>query len=227
MEATLDAVTRSDFGKNEARRLRREGRIPAVVYGGTAKGTRAGQAIAVDPNRLLRILQSDSGANTLIQLKVEGGAANRVLIKEFQLDPIRDSLLHVDFYRVAMNQTITVTVPVVLKGEARGVKQQGGLLDFVHREVEVECLPGDIPEHIEVDVAELLIGQSVRLRDVTQDMRWKPMSAPDTMLVHVIAPKAEEVEEPAVEEAAATESTEPELIKKGKAETDKTERQPS
>ena len=227
MEATLDAVTRSGFGKNEARRLRRAGRIPGVVYGGSAKGTRAGQAISVDPKRLLRILQSDSGANTLIQLKVEGGAANRVLVKEFQIDPIQNNLLHVDFYRVAMNQTINVTVPVILKGEAKGVKQQGGLLDFVHREIEMECLPGDIPEHLEVDVAELLIGQSVRLRDLTQDVRWKPISAPDTMLVHVLAPKAEEVEEPAVEEAAATAQAEPEIIKKGKAETDVPEEQPS
>ena len=227
MEATLDAVTRSSFGKNETRRLRRAGRIPAVVYGGTAKGTRAGQTIAVDPKLLLRILQSDSGANTLIQLKIDGAAAHRVLVKEFQIDPIQSDLLHVDFYRVAMDQTISVTVPVVLKGDAKGVKQQGGLLDFVHREIEMECLPGDIPEHLEVDVSELLIGQSVRLRDLTQDVRWTPVSALDTMLVHVIAPKAEEVEEPAAEAAAATEQAEPEVMKKGKAEADETEEPPS
>ena len=132
------------------------------------------------------------------------------------------ALLHADFYRVAMDRKLTVTVPVTVKGEPRGVKQQGGVLDFVTREFEIEVLPRDIPEHIEVDVTELLIGQGVRIRDVATGAKWTPVSEPDTMLVHVVAPRAEEA--PAAAEAAAAAPgapAEPEVIKKGK--TDKEE----
>ena len=219
MEATLPAVTRSGRGKNEARRLRRSGQVPGVVYGGE---TREGTPIAVDPKELLRILHSESGANTLIGLSVDGGAKSQVLVKEFQLDPISNELLHVDFYRLALDKAITVTVPITLNGEPAGVKQQGGLLDFVHRDVQVECMPTEIPEHIEVDVSELMIGQGVRLRDLLEGVAWTPVSDPDTLLAHVIAPKVEE-EEPTEEEAEAAaetpeEGAEPEVIKKGKAE---------
>ncbi len=221
MEATLEAVTRSTFGKNESRRLRRDGRIPAVVYGGV--DPQAGSvSISVDPTPLLRIMHSESGANTLIGLTIDGGAASQVLVKQYQLDPIKDELIHVDFYRVAMDRVITVSVPVILKGEAVGVKQQGGLMDFVHREVAIECLPAEIPEHLEVDVSELMIGQGVRLRELLEGVVWTPVSAPDTLLVHVVAPKAEVTEEEeaaeAEAEAAIGEQAEPEVIKKGKAE---------
>ena len=221
MEATLEAVTRSTFGKNESRRLRRDGRIPAVVYGGV--DPQAGSvSISLDPKLLLRIMHSESGANTLIGLTIDGGAASQVLVKQYQLDPIRDELLHVDFYRVALDRIITVSVPVILKGEALGVKQQGGLMDFVHREVAIECLPAEIPEHLEVDVSELMIGQGVRLRELLEGVVWTPVSAPDTLLVHVVAPKAEvtEEEEAAEAEAAIGEQAEPEVIKKGKTEQD-------
>ncbi len=220
MEATLNAVKRDDFGKNAVRRLRRKGMIPAVLYGGQtpADGKPQATAIAVDPKVLQRILHSGLGANTLIGLHV-GDDESRVMIREYQLDPVTHALLHADFYRVAMDKRVTVTVPVVLKGEARGVKQQGGLLDFVHREIEVECLPADIPERIEVDVSELMLNQSIRLREVTESAKWTPVSDPDLLLVHVIAPRAEA--EPAAPEAAAAAAAtpaEPEVIKKGKAE---------
>ena len=221
MEATLEAVTRSTFGKNESRRLRRDGRIPAVVYGGV--DPQAGSvSISVNPKPLMRIMYSESGANTLIGLTIDGGAASQVLVKQYQLDPIKDELIHVDFYRVAMDRVITVSVPVILKGEAVGVKQQGGLMDFVHREVAIECLPAEIPEHLEVDVSELMIGQGVRLRELLEGVVWTPVSAPDTLLVHVVAPKAEvtEEEEAAEAEAAIGEQAEPEVVKKGKAEQD-------
>ena len=117
--------------------------------------------MAVDPKALLRILHSDSGANTLINLTVDG-SESRVMVKEYQLDPVTHQLLHADFYQLAMDKAITVTVPIVLKGEPRGVKLQGGLLDFVTREIEVQCLPTDIPEHIDVDVTELMLNQSIR-----------------------------------------------------------------
>jgi large subunit ribosomal protein L25 len=214
MDATLQAEKRETRGKNEARRLRAKGRIPAVLYG-AEKGKAV--EIAVDPKELLRILHSESGANTLIGLSLDGGDT-RVLVKEYQLDPIKHKLLHADFYQVAMDRLLTVTVPVLLKGEPRGVKQQGGVLDFVHREIEVEVLPGDIPEHIDVDVSELLINQGIRVRDLQlEGAKWKPVSEPDMLIVHLVAPRAEE---PAAAEAAApaAAAAEPEVIKKGKTE---------
>jgi len=223
MEVTLEARSRDTFGKNAARRLRREGWIPAVLYGGQAPGEQpVGHPIAVDPKVLSRILHSESGVNTLIGLQVDGaGEPARVLVREYQLDPISHKMLHADFYRVAMDQLLTVSVPVVLRGESRGVKQQGGLVDFVHREIEIECLPADIPEQIVIDITEMLIGQNIRVRDLVPEGSWRPTSDPEMMLVHIIAPRAEAA--PAEEEvvaavAPAATSAEPEVIKKGKTE---------
>jgi large subunit ribosomal protein L25 len=217
MDATLQLEKREGRGKNEANRLRAAGRIPAVVYG-TAKDGKApeGVSVAVDPKALLKILHSDSGANTLITIKLDGGES-RVMVKEYQLDPITHTLLHADFYQLAMDKVITVTVPIVLKGEPRGVKMQGGLLDFVTREVEVECLPTDIPEHIEIDVTELMLNQAIRLRDLPENAKWKPVTEPETMLVHVVLPKAEESATAAAAEGAPA-AAEPEVIKKGKTD---------
>ena len=188
MDATLKAEKRDGRGKNEARRLRAGGRIPAVVY-----GANKGKAIeiAVDPKMLLRILHSESGVNTLIGLQLDGGDS-RVLVKEYQLDPIDHKLLHADFYQVAMDKTIAVTVPIVLKGEAKGVKQQGGIVDFVNREIEIEVLPGDIPENIIVDITELMLHEGVRVRDLqTEGTKWTATSEPEMMIVHVVTPRAE------------------------------------
>jgi large subunit ribosomal protein L25 len=213
MDATLQAERRSGRGKNEARRLRAQGKIPAVVYG-AEKGKAV--EIAVDPKALMRILHSESGVNTLIGLQFDGGDT-RVLVKEYQLDPITHKLLHTDFYQVAMDKSLTVTVPIVLKGEARGVKQQGGIVDFVNREIEIEVLPGDIPENITVDVSELMLNQGLRVRDLqTEGAKWKAISDDDMMIVHVVALKAEE--EPAPAEVVAAVPAEPEVIKKGKAD---------
>jgi large subunit ribosomal protein L25 len=214
MEAVLEAVKRDRFGKNEAGRLRREGQLPGVLYGGS--GERVAVPIAVEPKALNRILHSDSGANTLITLRLDEESP-RVMVKEYQLDPVTHQLLHADFYRVAMDKPITVTVPVTLRGEAPGVKQQGGLLDFVHREVDVECLPSDIPEAIEVDISNLMLNGSIRLREVVESVKWKPVSDLDLMLVHVVPQKAE-AEPVAAETEAAAAPAEPEVIKKGKAE---------
>jgi large subunit ribosomal protein L25 len=219
MEATLEAVKRDGRGKNEANRLRAAGKIPAVVYG-TRKENAApqGVAVSVDPKAVLRILHSDSGANTLINLKLDGGES-RVMVKEYQLDPITHALLHADFYQLAMDKAIVVPVPIRVSGEAKGVKLQGGIVDFVTREIEVECLPTDIPEHIDVDVTELALHEAVRVRDLAQNPKWKAVTEGDTMIVHVVAIKAEE--EPAAAEAAvapAAAPAEPEVIKKGKTE---------
>jgi large subunit ribosomal protein L25 len=223
MDATLEAVKRSDSGKNEARRHRAAGRLPAVVYG-TAKDGKApeGVPVTVDPKGLMRILRSDSGVNTLITLKLDGGAT-QVLVKEYQLDPVTHALLHADFYQLAMDKAIVVTVPVQIRGEAKGVKVQGGLLDFVTREIQVECLPANIPEHIDVDVTELELHGSIRLRDIPTGDKWKAVTEGDTMLVHVVMPKAEESAAAATAEGAAPAAAgaaEPEVIKKGKTDKD-------
>ena len=216
MEAVLEATTRETFGKNEARRTRREGRVPAVVYGASSEGaSRTATPIAVEPKALLKILHSESGANTLISLRLAGAGDTKVLVKEFQLDPVTRAVLHADFYRVAMDRVIQVTIPVIVKGEPKGVKQQGGVLEFIRREIEIECLPGDIPENVEVDVSELMLHQGVRVRDIEINPKWTPISDADMMLVHVIMPKAEEVATPA---EGATAAAPTELIKKGKKE---------
>ena len=223
MEAVLEATARESMGKNEARRTRKAGLVPAVLYGAAsdASGVTA-TAIAVPPKPLLRILHSDAGANTLISLKLAGAGDTRVLIKEYQLDPITHALLHADFYRVRMDQTLRVTIPVVVKGEPKGVKQQGGVLEYIRREIEIECLPADIPEHVEVDVTELMVHQGIRVRDLPVNEKWKPVSEADLMLVHVILPKVEEA--PAAAEATtAAVPAEPEVIKKGKKEEEKEE----
>ncbi len=217
MPATLDAVRRDSRGRNAAGRLRREGRIPAVLYGG---GSRDALSLSVDPKELMRILHSESGANTLIALNFEGAPDTRVLVKQYLLDPVTHKLLHADFYRVAMDKPIRVTVPIHLTGEARGIKEQGGILDFVHRDLVISCLPGDIPEHIVVPVSELMLHEGVRVRDLPRG-NWTPVSDADMLIVHVVSPRVEA--EPAPVEAVAVAATptapaEPEVIKKGKVE---------
>ena len=217
MDATLQLEKREGRGKNEANRLRAAGKIPAVVYGARKDGKVADSVpVAVDPKAVLKILHSESGANTLITITLDGGES-RVMVKEYQLDPITHQLLHADFYQLAMDKAITVTVPIQLKGEPRGVKVQGGLLDFVTREIQVECLPTDIPEHIDVDVTELMLNQSIRLRELAVNPKWKPITDAETMIVHVVMPKAEE-SAAAAAEGAAPAAAEPEVIKKGKTE---------
>jgi large subunit ribosomal protein L25 len=215
MEAVLEAAARDSFGKNEARRTRRDGRVPGVLYGEGKEAT----PISVEPRALLKILHSESGANTLISLKLSGSGDARVLVKDFQLDPVTHQVLHADFYRVAMDKSLEVTVPITIKGEPKGVKQQGGILEFIRREIVVSCLPADIPEHVEVDVSELMLHQGVRVRDIAMSPKWKPVTEGEAMLVHVIMPKAEE--SAATAEAAAAvpaAPAEPEVIKKGKKE---------
>src|SRR5688572_8840138 len=235
MDAILDAVKRTTKGKNEARRLRAAGKIPAVLYGAQKAGDApAPEQVTVDPKPFMRILHSKSGLNTLITLKLQGTADTRVLVKNVQLDPITHHPLHADFYRVNMDRKIQVTVPILLKGESRGVKQDGGVLDFVHREIEVEVLPGNIPDSIEVDVTELGIGDSVHVRDLAANAAWEPITDPDMMIVHVVVIKVVEEAVAATAEgaegaaaapgaaapAAGAAGAEPEVIKKGKTDKD-------
>ena len=225
MEATLEAITRDTFGKNENNRTRRAGMVPAVLYGTSEGPNKDARPISVNPKALLKILHSESGVNTLISLKLAGGGDARVLVKEYQLDPVTHEVLHADFYRVAMDRVLRVTIPVTTKGEPKGVKQQSGVLEHIRREIEIECLPGDIPENVEIDVSELMLHQGIRVRDIATNPKWKPVSDADMMLVHVIMPKAEETATPAAEAAATPAApAEPEVIKKGKKEEDEEEK---
>jgi len=232
MDAILDAVKRTTKGKNEARRLRVAGKIPATLYGAQKAGDKpAPESVTIDPKPFMRILHSKSGLNTLITLKLQGVADTRVLVKNVQLDPITHHPLHADLYRVNMDRKIQVTVPILLKGESRGVKQDGGVLDFVHREIVVETLPANIPDSIEVDVTDLGIGDSVHVRDLAANAGWEPITDPDMMIVHIVVIKV--VEEvvaapgaegavagaaPAAGAAATAGAAEPEVIKKGKTD---------
>ena len=223
MEATLAATRRDTVGKNNAGRLRVSGRIPAVLYGGDS---RQGESLAVDPKALMHILRTDAGVNTLIALKVEGAGDMRVLVKEYQLHPVTRKLLHADFYRVAMDKLLRVTVQVHLVGEAKGIKAQGGVVEFVHRELMIECLPADIPQFITVDVTELMVNDGIRVRDLPINDKWKPVTEPEMLIVHVVEPKVEA--EPVAADAAAAATpgatAEPEVIKKGKADKDDAEK---
>jgi large subunit ribosomal protein L25 len=233
MDAVLDAITRTTKGKNEARRLRASGKIPATLYGAQKAGDKpAPESVTLDPKPFMRILHSKSGLNTLITLKLQGAGDTRVLVKNVQLDPITHHPLHADLYRVNMDRKIMVTVPILLKGESRGVKQDGGVLDFVHREIEVEVLPANIPDAIEVDVTDLGIGDAVHVRDLAANAAWEPVTDADQMIVHVVTIKV--VEEaapaaaadgtaaaaPAAGAAATAGAVEPEVIKKGKTDKD-------
>jgi large subunit ribosomal protein L25 len=212
-ELTMDAEPREDFGKHANRRLRRAGFIPAVVYGGGGSA----QPVSVEPRGITRILHSEAGHNTIFMLAVKGKAPARVMIRDWQLEPVRGGLLHVDLVRVARDAKLKLRVPIQLTGEAEGVKTQGGVLDFTLREVEVECLPDDIPEKIAVDVSELVIGRSIRVSDLALGAKVKILTDPSRVVAHVMILKVVEEEKPA-EVAAEAAPAEPEVIRKGKAE---------
>ena len=213
-EIVVEARPRADFGKNVNRRLRAQGLIPGVVYGAKKEPV----PVAVSPKEIGTILRSASGENTLFDLQLDGGR-RKVILKEFQVEPIKGRLLHADFYEVALDQALEVTVHIELSGVPVGVKVDGGILDFVTRELQVECLPTDIPEKIVVDVSELAMGRHVRVSDLKAPERVTILTDPDVVVAHVVAPRAEEVA--AAPEAAAAPvegaaAAEPEVIKKGK-----------
>jgi len=213
----VEAQTRPDEsrGKNEARRLRAAGRVPAVVYG-AKKST---LAVSVDPKVISRILSSDSGHNTIFDLQV-GGEKTKAMIVDWQYEPIRGHILHIDMKRIAMDEKMRVLVPIHLVGEAAGVKQQGGILDQVLREVEVECLPADIPTHIDCDVTELVFGTVSRVKDLPHGGKLKFITDENQAVAHITSVKEEVAPTPeAAAEAAAAAPAEPEVIKKGKQET--------
>jgi len=213
---TVQAEAREVFGKNASRRLRRAGRIPAVVYGEQGPTV----PLLIDPKQVWQVLHSDSGQNAILTLEMPGRAPARAMIKDYLVDPVRGDLLHVDFVRIARETRLKVSIPVHVVGEATGVKVQSGILELVLREIEVECLPDDIPEHFTADVTELVIGKNLRVADLPISSAVKVLTDAQRVVAHVIALKAEEVAPAAAEAAEEAAPAEPEVIRKGKAETE-------
>jgi large subunit ribosomal protein L25 len=215
-DIAISAEPRVLRGKNEARRLRARGLVPAVLYGAYKPSV----SLAVNPKEITRILHSKSGHNTIFNVGL-GEETTPAMIVDWQFDPVKDNLLHVDLKRIDLSKRIRVSVPVLTQGDSKGVKQQGGLLELVTREIEIECVPDEIPEHFVMDVTELMIGQNLRAGGIPLTGSMKLMSSPDSVIAHVIMLRAEA--EPAAataeaEAAPAEPAAEPEVIKKGKKE---------
>ncbi len=213
----LEAQPRDPGTKNRARRLRRDGKIPAVVYG-------AGQSsvpVTVDPRHVQRILNSTTGHNTIFDLALNSGEHTKAMIVDWQYEPIKGRLLHIDLLRVALDKVLKVSVPIVLKGEAAGVKEEGGILEHMLREVEIECLPADIPAFIEADISHLRFGKVLRVAELPHSEKLKFITDSNQPVAHVTSVKEEVVAAPeAVAADAAAAPAEPEVIKKGKQETE-------
>ncbi len=209
---TVEAEPREDFGKNAARRTRRAGRIPGVVYGGGGPVI----PVSVDPEGIRHILHSEAGHNTIFTLEVHGKAPARAMVRDWQSEPVKGGLLHVDLVRIALDTKLKLKVAIHVTGEPKGVKVEGGIFEFMLREVEVECLPDDIPEAITVDVTPLALGDNLRVAELPIGPKVKVLTDLNRVVAHVVALKAEE-EKPA-EVVAEAAPAEPEVIRKGKAE---------
>ena len=200
------------FNKNAARRVRVAGKIPGVIYGAKEPAV----ALELDPKQMQRILHSASGHNTIFEVSISGGAQVKAMIVDWQYEPIKDRLIHVDLKRIAMDKMMKVEVPIILEGVPVGVKNEGGVLELVLREVEIECLPGDIPSSITVDVTNLALNQSIRVADLPHGGKFKFISDEDETVVHVVTIKEEELPDPAA--VASAGPAEPEVAKKGKTD---------
>jgi large subunit ribosomal protein L25 len=214
-DKNIETKPRQGGNKNDARRLRREGQIPAVLYGAGLEPI----TISVDPKQMKRILGSESGHNSIFDLTA-GGDAGKAMIVDWQADPVKGALLHVDLKRIAMDQLLRVSVPVVLKGEAPGVKLEGGILEQMMREVEIECLPADIPAHIEGDVSKLAFGETIRVSDLPHNDKIKFITDAGQAVAHVTAVKEVVVAAPVEGAEVAATTAEPEVIKKGKQDAE-------
>jgi large subunit ribosomal protein L25 len=214
-EITIAAEPRSTRGKNEARRLRAAGSAPAVVYGIGKDAV----AVAVNPKEMVRILRSKTGHNTIFHLAIKDGENTPVMIVDWQRDPVKDTILHIDMKRIDLSVRLVVKVPVHTIGEPEGVKLQGGLHEVITREIEVECLPNEIPDELTIDVSKLTMGQAVRASDVPLPGSVRLVSPAEAVISHIVAMKAEEVAAPVPgAEVAPAAVAEPEVIKKGKKE---------
>ena len=213
---TLEAQPREAGSKNHARRVRVAGKIPVVLYGAGKDSL----SVTVDPRHVSRILNSETGHNTIFDLALNGGEKTKAMIVDWQYEPIKGHLLHIDLKRIAMDKALRVSVPIFLVGEAAGVKQEGGIMEQMLREVEVECLPADIPSHIDADVSQLTFGKVLRVSDLPHSEKLKFITDANQPVAHVTSVKEEVVATPDATAAEAAAPTEPEVIKKGKQETD-------
>jgi large subunit ribosomal protein L25 len=212
----VEGAPRSDRGKNEARRLRLTGKVPAILYGGKGDAI----SLALNTKQIGAILRSESGHNTLFQVDL-AGKHEPAILKDWQVDPVTGNLLHVDLVRVAMDVRMRVKVPVHTFGEPAGVKQQGGVFEVVTREVEIECLPAEIPTEFKMDVTGLMLGQQLRAKELPMDTaKMKLITDPERVLAHVVALKVEEEKPVEAVAADAAAPAEPEVIKKGKKEVE-------
>jgi large subunit ribosomal protein L25 len=223
MSFTIKAEKRDTFGSNASRRMRKQGRIPAILYGG---GT-ANIPLVLDKKDVIMILKSDSGENTIFKVAFDSKAQD-AMFKELQIDPGTDELIHADLIHISMDKAIRVNVPVELQGDPVGVKTEGGFVDFMTREVEIECLPKDIPEQLIIDISGLHLHQSLKVGDIAAPQGVKLISDAAAVVVLIAVPhKEEEVAKPAEEEeVVAAEPTEPEVIKKERAEKAEEEEKP-
>lgn len=213
MKYSVKSEQRDKLGTNASRRLRKEGKVPANLYGPNRKST----PLTLKKKDIIQILKSESGENTIFKVYFDSTTQN-VMIKEVQIDPLTDELIHVDLVQITMNKLVQVSVPVELSGEAVGEKSEGGFVDFVSRELNVECLPQNIPEQIGVDVSDLHINQSIRLEDLTPPQGVKFIDDPQTVIVNVGMPTEEEEVEEIPEEEVISEEEEPEVISKEEEE---------
>jgi len=211
-EVVVAKAREGKFNKNAARRVRVAGKIPAVLYGAGHESV----AIEVDPKQILRILHSESGHNTIFDVEIAGKGSAKAMIVDWQYEPIRDTLLHIDLKRIALDKMMQVSVPVRLIGVPAGVKTEGGMLDQILREVEIECLPAEIPSHIDVDVTGLALFGAIRVSDLPHSGSIKFLNSEDATVAHVIAIKGEA--EPVAEVVAVAAPAEPEVAKKGKTD---------
>ena len=215
-QIVVEAAPRPQRGKNEARRLRLTGKVPAVLYGGKGDAI----TLAVNAKQVGAILRSESGHNTLFQVDL-GGKHEPAILKDWLVDPITGKLLHVDLLRIAMDVRMRVNVPVHTFGEASGVKVQGGVFEMVTRDVEIECLPADIPTEFKVDITNLALNQALRAKDLPLDTaKMKLITEPERVLAHVVTLKVEEEKPVEAVAADAAAPAEPEVIKKGKKEVE-------
>lgn len=220
MSFTIKAEKRDNFGKGASRRMRKKGKIPVILYGIDI----VTMPLTFEKKAFFMILKSGSGENTVFKVSFDDETRD-AMIKELQKDPISDEILHADLIQIAMDKAIRVSVPIVPKGEAIGVKAEGGFVDFVTRELEIECLPKDIPENIEIDISALHLNQSMKVEEIILPQGVEIVSEPSTVIVHIETPVAEEVIEEAEAEEIIGEEEEPEVIKREKAEEEKGEKE--
>jgi large subunit ribosomal protein L25 len=218
-EINVEASPRENRGKNAARRLRVSGEVPAILYGGKGKA----EALSVNTKQVSTILRSQSGHNTIFTLKLPSGD-QKAIVKDLQVDPVKGTLIHVDLLRIAMDVRMRVKVPVHTFGEPQGVKLQGGIFEMVTREVEIECLPAEIPEEFRVDISELMIGKQLRASEIPMDPdKMKLVTDTNRVIAHVVQPREEEEKPVEAVAAEAAAPAEPEVIKKGKKEAEEGE----